>query len=139
MGAAVYSKILFTAEQNVPFSSPLTPPSTLPTSSITFPKAFTANIAPTFTPFGSSKNAVPKPDFIALSIPNTLPIVAPVPAPTLPLITGALLAFLHAAAPYSGVGRTFPFATSRSNNTADVTIGTINSWATGIPIFCYSK
>jgi hypothetical protein len=56
--------------------------------SSTSPNALTATMAPTRTPPPISRLAVPRPDFIAPAIPNIFPIVAPVPAPTLPSATG---------------------------------------------------
>ena len=60
------------------------------------PSAFTTAIAPTFTPFSSSIQAVPRPLFTAYLLPKAFATVAPVPAPMLPDEVEAL-ASLHAA------------------------------------------
>ena len=51
--------------------------------STTSPSALTAISAPTVTP-STVTDAVPMPPFMAYGMPNSLPTVAPAPAPALP-------------------------------------------------------
>ena len=73
------------------------PPATVPpvAGSTTLPTALTTTRAPTVAPFGSLAQAEPMPPSEGLR-PGALPTVAPVPAPTRPVGTGASLAALHA-------------------------------------------
>jgi hypothetical protein len=56
----------------------------------------TATSAPTVMP-ATVTEALPMPPFIARSMPNSLPTVAPVPAPTLPCAGTSRLAAAQAA------------------------------------------
>jgi hypothetical protein len=64
--------------------------------SITSPSALTAISAPTVT-WPTRTLALPMPPFMAEAMPNSLPTVAPAPAPTLPCAGAALLAAAQAA------------------------------------------
>ena len=64
--------------------------------STTSPMAFTATRAPTVT-LPMRSDALPMPPFMACAGPNSLPTVAPAPAPTLPWAGGSKLAALQAA------------------------------------------
>ena len=78
------------ASANVP-SGLRTPAITLPVSgSIMSPAALTATIAATTRPLGMRSAALPRPPFIDVPGPPILPTVAPAPAPTVPIDTGAV-------------------------------------------------
>src|SRR2546425_12170393 len=94
---------------------------------MTSPKAFTTTSAPTITPPGRLTAQVPTPPFIAVWGPNTLPTVAPLPAPTLPSSTGPADAPRAAAQPISAVGRTVALPIIRAKITA---AGTTETFAT---------
>lgn len=72
--------------------------------SMTSPTAFTAASAETTTPPESGIVYDPIPDFMARVMPNNLPTVAPVPAPTAPSTTALLVAAADADSPISRVG-----------------------------------
>src|SRR5206468_5054508 len=72
--------------------------------SITSPQAFTTVRAPT-TSGPLLRDAEPSPDFMARPIPRSLPTLAPVPAPTLPCVTGRWLAARQALRAMPAVGR----------------------------------
>ncbi len=64
--------------------------------STTSPIALTATSAATVMP-PTEIEAVPRPPRIALSMPNSLPIIAPAPAPTLPSAGASRVAAAQAA------------------------------------------
>src|SRR5699024_415262 len=78
------------------------------------------------------------PDFIALSGPNILPTVAPMPQPILPCLPSFVDADLAAVYPISKSGLILLFPILRSKITADGTIGTLVT-PTSNPIPCSSK
>ena len=84
-------------------SSPRAPAITSPCASKTSPIAFTATSAPTVSP-STHSDAVPMPPRIARSKPNSLPTLAPQPAPKLPCSGGAVLAASQAAWPVRRAG-----------------------------------
>ena len=79
-------------------SAPLRAPARVAPSvgSITSPVALTATRAATVTP-ATRIEALPMPPFIARSIPNNLPTLAPAPAPRLPCAGRAIEAASQAA------------------------------------------
>ncbi len=93
-----------------------------PFSSVTSPKAFTTDSAPT-TRSPERTDHEPSPPFIAAFGPTALPTVAPVPAPTEP--SGTMVdAAPQACMPISGVGRASKTPSgSRSKITAAGTMG----------------
>ena len=102
--------------------------------STTSPSALTAISAPTVTPC-SVIDAVPMPPFIACAMPNSLPTLAPAPAPMLPCASAAPVpawaASSQAAQPASAPGRMRASPTCRSNSTAAGTMGT--RWPGAVP------
>ena len=105
--------------------------------STTSPKALTTTKAATVTP-DTVNAALPMPPFMARWGPNTLPTVAPVPAPTLPMPTGAELALVQAIQPLMRSGRMRASPTPRSKITAAGTMGT-RTGPTGKPWPCCSN
>ena len=90
--------------------------------SITSPTALQAMSAPTVTP-STVTEALPMPPFMARAMPNILPTLAPVPAPTLPSAGSAREAAAQAAWPAAASGRMRMSPTIRSNSTAEGTSG----------------
>ena len=80
-------------------------------------------MAPTVTPQGKVRLAVPTPLCMGVAPGTSLPTVAPVPAPNAPCRT-ALDAALHASIPMAVSGRTCASPTVRSKITAPGTMGT---------------
>lgn len=105
-------------------SLPRMPAKGAPDVSNTVPQAFTATTAPTTA---SSKRITerPRPLFMACSMPNSLPTLAPVPAPKLPWTNGLPdSAACTACTPKPASGRPCASPTTRSNRHAAGTIGT---------------
>ena len=100
----------------------------------------TAISAPTVTP-STLTLALPMPPFMACAPPNSLPTVAPAPAPTLPCSGGVRPAAWQAAWPAAASGRMRASPTCKSNSTAAGTMGTICPGAppTGRPMPCSSS
>ena len=94
--------------------------------STTLPQALTETTAPTLTG-PSATAAVPRPAFMQVAGPMSLPTVAPVPAPTLPCssVVGVLSSASRTAAmPASMSGRTVGSPKARSKIQLEHTMGT---------------